>query len=138
MAKKRKRKVIELCDHSAHRNKATASVVDFHYRSGTLKVNTRVVKITSKADAPSIEPQHCPHPADEENTQEIREDDVGVLVRAKTRSKRYVNSVGILVLWKIHMSHNCMIGCSALYLAPVPRTISVRAPTTQGPRGHLC
>ena len=100
MAKKRKREQVQLYDHSAYRHEATASVVDYSYRRGTIQLKTRAVNVTPIADPIPPRPSHTV----DDDAQEIREDDVGLVVMARTRSKRYVNSVSQLSLYTFHRS----------------------------------
>ena len=105
MTKKRKRPQVELYDHSTYRNNATASVVDYNYRSGVLQLKSRTLKVAPPAQAVEPpEPQDNLPIADDGVVQDIREDDVGVVVRARTRSKRYMNSVSIMFFFDaIHL-----------------------------------
>ena len=95
MTKKRKRAQVELYDHTAYRQGASASVVDFNFDTRVLKVTTRTVNVVPRPEPPS-ESQSSTYA--EDATQDIPEVDVGVLVRTKTRAKRYLNSVRMPML----------------------------------------
>lgn len=89
MGKKRRHEAVELYDHSTYRNQATASVVEFDYRSRQLRLQSRTVNVTPRDPSPPVAQEYPPV----DGVQEIRDDDVGVIVRAKTRAKQYINSV---------------------------------------------
>lgn len=91
MSKKRKREKVEFYDHTAYQHEATASRVDYDYQTRRAVVETRVVPfVPPDVEAP---PERALSPPPPDATQDIREDDVEIVVRAKTRAKRYVNSV---------------------------------------------
>ena len=97
MARKRNRAKVVLYDHSTTRNRATASTFDFDFTRGRLVLDERIVEVTPKVDNP---PPHEFDPAyavAANEVEEIRDDEVGVTVKATTRAKRYLNSVSCVI-----------------------------------------
>lgn len=92
-SKKRKREKAVLYDHSTVRNRATASTFDFDFSTRRLKLTERVVEIAPKVDTFSPTTSDPAYVEEANQAQEIRDDGVGVVVRATTRAKRYLNSV---------------------------------------------
>lgn len=102
MAKKRKVETAELYDHKAATNRASASIIEVHNR--VVKAKRREISyIPEVASTPDIDEQDAHASFDnpissEGETQEIAEEDIGVIVKATTRAKRYVNTVGAHML----------------------------------------
>ncbi|KAI0795176.1 hypothetical protein BC629DRAFT_1439482 [Irpex lacteus] len=96
MGKKRKQPPVVFHDHTAYRNQATASRFDYDYNTRRLVEETRVVDYVAPDNAAPERPFSPPPPDD---SQYIQEDSVGVIVRAKTKAKRYVNSDVPLDTW---------------------------------------
>ncbi|KAI0702993.1 hypothetical protein BC835DRAFT_1410783 [Cytidiella melzeri] len=99
MSRKRKSRQIQLYDHSAQRNRATASTIDVDHANRRLKVQKQVVMNIPKVDTPPPDLQDPTHDYPADDTQQITEQDVGLVVIATTCSKRYMNLDTPLLMW---------------------------------------
>ncbi|KAI0682360.1 hypothetical protein BC835DRAFT_1424520, partial [Cytidiella melzeri] len=97
MPKRKKTQPVELYDHTLERNRATASTVEIDVANRRIKLNKRVLK--PKVDSLPPDSPASTYPSPEAETQQITEDDVGVVVFATSRAKRYANSDSPLLTW---------------------------------------
>lgn len=93
MSRKRAREKTVLYDHSKTRNRATASTFDFNFAKRRLKLDERVVEVAPKVDSHLPEVLDPAYTAAAHDIEEIHDQEIGIVVKATTRAKRYLNSV---------------------------------------------
>ena len=93
MTRKRARDKTVLYDHSKTRNRATASTFDFNFAKRRLKLDERLVEVAPKVDSHPHQVLDPTYTAAANDIEEIRDEETGIVVKATTRAKRYLNSV---------------------------------------------